>query len=175
MDEYTFKHCPKGHYYQGEECPYCKAQTSPVSRFVEKDTCAPSRMKVCPNNHGYSQSLSCCPYCGKAEIVRYINGDKTIRFRSLNIPLKKVCFVHCEGNPQEVIPEENLFKIATLKTTCLEDIRYGIRFNYAIDGAYENPFWGSNCIISIGEAHYTVKEFISWVDLLLNAEVIGIE
>lgn len=28
MDEYTFKHCSNGHYYQEDECPYCKAKES---------------------------------------------------------------------------------------------------------------------------------------------------
>ncbi len=37
MDEYTFKHCPKGHYYQGDECPYCKAQSTPLNEISRLD------------------------------------------------------------------------------------------------------------------------------------------
>ncbi len=48
MDEYTFKHCPKGHYYQGDECPYCKAQMA-------------DKFKQCSNGHYYQGDE--CPYC----------------------------------------------------------------------------------------------------------------
>jgi len=62
MDEYTFKHCPKGHYYQGNKCPYCKAQTTPLEEPLEVVVVDKfdhsSHPKVCYNGHVYGPHLN---------------------------------------------------------------------------------------------------------------------
>ena len=52
-----FKRCPKGHYYQGEHCPYCKKNHFPV---------------YCRQGQEYSyyqgttkESIPICPQCGR--------------------------------------------------------------------------------------------------------------
>ena len=62
MDEYTFKHCPKGHYYQGNKCPYCKTQTTPLEEPLEVVVVDKfdhsSHPKVCYNGHVYGPHLN---------------------------------------------------------------------------------------------------------------------
>jgi len=95
MDEYTFKHCPKGHYYQGEECPYCKAQTTPFG-INSSDQAERYDMNVCPNGHAYYKDSCCCPYCGEKRVAERVIETSIIPLE-ISIKLKHKVPIKVDG------------------------------------------------------------------------------
>lgn len=69
MDEYTFKHCPKGHYYQGDECPYCKQMAD--------------KFKQCLNGHYYKGVE--CPYCDMLRTQMRICESIQDLYKNINV------------------------------------------------------------------------------------------
>ena len=49
----TLKHCPNGHYYEGEECPYCP------------NLYGDDRTKVYPYPGEGNVNIPTCPHCGR--------------------------------------------------------------------------------------------------------------
>ncbi len=187
MDEYTFKHCPKGHYYQGGECPYCKAQTAKEFKLCSKghyyqdDECpyckTPMRpfddlaeknsiryMKVCPNDHAYGSEETCCPYCGEPEVCGHHDMTTAI-----------LCSITLSFNYKTTlqIDDNQECEVASLEVTFLD---HGPRTSYYIrydDGTatpdldYKTaPDFDYKSNIRIGGTTFTGKEFVKWVDFM---------
>lgn len=57
----SYRQCPNGHYYQGEECPYCKSTKGPLKT---------KNIKICPRGHGYSEEEQKCPFCDDDRVIR---------------------------------------------------------------------------------------------------------
>lgn len=158
MEEYTFKHCSKGHYYQGDECPYCKAQVTPFGNSIVEDPIHDlGNLKTCPNGHAYGPRLNYCPYCGKTEIegtVDLLTGWQG----SLNVVFVEETYVKV-CNVQNKVSELEIFFLWG----------YGYKTNYKIIGM---PNFDYRSIIQIGKRSFTGKEFIKWVDLMINVKEI---
>ncbi len=184
MDEYTFKHCPKGHYYQGDECPYCKAQTA-------------KEFKLCSKGHYYQGDE--CPYC-KVQTVekfkdRYYPLDDIIVFEE-DLSHMKTCpnghaygsrLNHCPycgetevcGRADLITSLPGSLKLVFDRETCIKinngienkvselEIRYsyinGYKTDYRIVGL---PDFNYNSIIKIGRQLFAGEEFIKYVDFM---------
>lgn len=157
MDEYTFKHCPKGHYYQGEECPYCKRQETPFNDALEDCPFNNPDVKVCPRGHSYRIQLNRCPYCGETKIVRYWDM-RTAWLCSLIITFMDKTNVQIDG-------------ISLGESTTLEIgyIRHRYLSGYTIGGATPINY---KSVIQIGTTVFSGKEFVNWVDCMLNIKKI---
>lgn len=87
--DYMFKHCRKGHYYQGEEFPYCKNQNQ---SFEDITYCNSMRyVKTCLNGHAYEKDNLRCPYsgvtkvCGSADMITAWICEFSMEFKSETI------------------------------------------------------------------------------------------
>lgn len=157
MDEYTFKHCPKGHYYQGDECPYCKTQTTPFKNIIVEDPIQDmGHLKTCPNGHAYGPRLNYCPYCGETMVngqVDLITGWPG----SLKFVFDEKTSVKINNNPENEVIELEIAYI------------YGRGYNSAY-GIVDLPDFNYKSIIQIGNRTFTGKEFIKWVDFMLSVK-----
>ena len=156
MDEYTFKHCHKGHYYQGEECPYCKAQTTPYDNIVEEPVQDMGHLKTCPNGHAYGPRLNYCPYCGETEVcgqIDLVTGWPGV----LKFVFDRELFVRINNNSEKTVSE---LEIGYL---------YGGGYNtyYGIVGLSDFNY---KSIIQIGRHTFTGKEFIKCVDFMIGVK-----
>lgn len=159
MDRKTFRQCPNGHWYQGLECPYCKAKNNEShDDNVISPQLGASKDKICPHGHSYGRQLNCCPYCGEEEIVAFTNiGEQTLWPASLIITFNHSIVVCVDG--------------AQIKKGFLLEVNYhGVRdrTDYRI---FESPI-NYKSVIRIGDNVFTGKEFINWVDLMINAKMI---
>lgn len=150
MDEYTFKHCPKGHYYQGEECPYCKAQTTPFEGKGNNNSL--HYMNGCPNGHAYDRRLFCCPYCGEHAVDERVDMV-TAWTGELSIGLKHEIPIKVNGR---LIETTSKIDISWLQHT--HRGAYGIS---DIDFDYKSK-------IEIGDFEFTGKQLIGIIDYLIN-------
>ncbi len=155
MDEYTFKHCPKGHYYQGDECPYCKAQTTPLERtVVEEPVHDLAHLKTCPNGHAYSVQLNFCPYCGETKVC----GQTDL-------------MTGWPGLLKFVFDEETSVKISNYTEEYVREleVRYLYRgfykTSYSIVGLQNFDY---RTMIKIGGRMFTGKEFIKYIDFMIG-------
>ena len=157
--ENGFKLCPNGHYYQEDECPYCKEQNLSVETPLLDDIPRPQHdWCICPNGHGYSQSQSHCPYCGETEIVKKVVCPTMLYYR-VSIELPYGCTsIQVDSNPE--------FELRVL-TIALNP--YGGRSAYSICISSINYYSiGVNSIIRIGSSQFTGKKFIEWIDRLID-------
>ena len=157
MDEYTFKHCPKGHYYQGDECPYCKRQEAPFNDALEDCPFPHPDVKVCPRGHAYSIQLNRCPYCGEIKIVRYWDM-RTAWLCSLIITFMDETIVQVDG-----------ISLGESTTLEIDYVRHRYISGYTIAGASPINY---KSVIQIGTTVFSGKEFINWVDCMLNVKKI---
>lgn len=158
MDEYTFKHCHKGHYYQGEECPYCKAQTTPHDNTVEEPVQDLSQVKICPNSHAYGPRLNCCPYCGETKVCGRAN-IVTAWPGTLKIVFNREICVKINNNSET--------KVSELEIGYLY---YGGYYTYyRIVGLSDFNY---KSIIQIEGQRFTGKEFIKWIDFMIGVKEI---
>lgn len=156
--ENGFKLCPNGHYYQGDECPYCKEQNLSVETPLLDDIPRPQHdWCLCPNGHGYSQNKSYCPYCGETEIVKKVVSPTMLIYHvSMELPYGSTS-IQIDGYPERELRE---------LTIGLSP--YGGRSNYSICISSINYFIGVNSIIRIGRSQFTGKKFIEWIDRLID-------
>lgn len=151
----TFKKCPNGHYYQGDECPFCIVQNNleDIPGKVEHI------MKACSNKHCFEQYLQCCPYCGETEEVSHDYGNDTDWPISIYMIFDKKCTVKIDGYPAV--------------ETMLLDVKFSgavYRSHYRIMGL---PSFDYKSTIIVGNRKFTGKEFINMIDVL--ADIKGIE
>lgn len=149
MDEYTFKHCRKGHYYQGEECPYCKAQQTPFGNNCKNER---YDMNVCPNGHAYYKNLYPCPYCGEKQIANRIIETSIIPHR-IAIEFNYTIPVKVDGQLVELssldIPYRDFGRGVSYHITNLPDFDYRSK-------------------IEIGGIEYTGRQLIGIIDLIID-------
>lgn len=153
--DYTFKQCSNGHYYQGEECPYCKSQDN----LEDIPDGVKHIVKLCPNKHCFEQDLQYCPYCGETEEVSHNFGNGTIFPTSIYMIFDKKCTVKIDGWPAV--------------ETMLLDVKFlggAYRSHYRIMGL---PLFNYKSTIIVGNRKFTGKEFINMIDIL--ADIKGIE
>lgn len=154
MDEYTFRHCSKGHYYQGEECPYCKTHMTP---FEDKNNYSYQErhyMNGCPNGHAYNKQLFCCPYCGEKRVVDERVDMITAWIGNLSIGLKQETSIKVNG---KLINETSRLDISWAQHTH--------RSSYAISGI---PDFDYKSKIEIGYIEFTGKQMIRLIDYLID-------
>ena len=185
MNKYTFRHCPKGHYYQGDECPYCKAQMAnklkecPNGHYYQGDACPyckhePERPEAvliddlfvhhgqdgrgCPNGHAYDKRLSCCPYCGEIEVdgVR-IELVSTVLRCNLSIGLKREMSIRLDG--------KLIGNTSRIDVSWNQFVRYRHRNGYTISCL---PNFDYKSKIEIGGIEYTGKQIINLIDYLID-------
>lgn len=154
MDEYTFKHCPKGHYYQGDECPYCKAQLTPFDRKKKDSHQERHYMNGCPNGHAYDKQLFCCPYCGEKTVVNERVDMVTAWIGDLSIGLKHVTPIKVNG---KLIKETSRLDISWAQHTH--------RSYYGISGIFDFDYKSK---IEIDYIEFTGKQVINLIDYLIN-------
>lgn len=151
----TFKQCPNGHYYRGDECPYCIVKNN----FEDIPSKVEHIMKACSNKHCFEQYLQCCPYCGETEEVSHDFGNDTIWPTSIYMIFDKKCTVKIDGWPAV--------------ETMLLDVKFlggAYRSHYRIMGL---PSFDYKSTIIVGNRKFTGKEFINMIDVL--ADIKGIE
>lgn len=186
--DYTFKHCRKGHYYQGDECPYCKAQKQsfevfkqcPNGHYYRGDYCPyckednqsfedgfelhdggdmiGSRDKVCINGHFYSPHHRCCPYCGENVVKE--NVDVT----TANRTLLKIEFVFEITIEIERFPA---FQTKILKLFYTE----GFNKTRGYYGLFHPDLGICNIVgqkARIGNKDFSANEFIKWIDVIID-------
>ena len=154
MDEYTFKHCPKGHYYQGEECPYCKTHITP---FGDKNNYSHQEryyMNGCPNGHAYDKHLFCCPYCGEKEVTNERVDMITAWTGELSIGLKHSTPIKINGK--------------LIKETSRLDIRWFQHTHRGYYGISDIPDFDYKSKIEIGYIEFTGKQIINLIDYLID-------
>lgn len=155
MDDHSFKQCPNGHYYQGEECPYCNAEPLTDDSKVEdstgnlSNTGNLSRMKVCPHDHAYNIQLDCCPYCGETRVTDYWDMC-TSWFGSV--------MIYTHGNTLVQIDGKSIDLASPIEISYLQH-RYIT--GYEICGA---PPFNYRSVIKIGQTVFSGKEFINLVE-----------
>ncbi|MCM1177781.1 MAG: hypothetical protein NC308_06300 [Clostridium sp.] len=150
MDEYTFKHCPEGHYYQEDECPYCQSEMSFYEAGSNEDM---HYLNVCSNGHAFQREIKFCPYCGEQKVksvgrvllTSALLGEFSIVLSS-NIQIK------VDGEVIGCIPELNIV---------LADHFY--RWGYKVEGI---PDIHHDSKIEIGNMSFTGKELIKMIDFL---------
>lgn len=153
MDEYTFKHCSKGHYYQGEECPYCKAQSTP---FIHECNNQPKSYYYngCSNGHAYNKDLFCCPYCGDTIIAnKYV--DMITAFRG-NISIELSHDIPIKVN-DKFIAETSHLDISWAQHTHRND--------YSVSNM---PEFNYKSKIKIGNIELSGKQFTGLIDFLID-------
>ena len=154
MDEYTFKHCHKGHYYQGVECPYCKTQSTPFDEKSNNNIPMSYYMNGCPNGHAYDNHLFCCPYCGEQKVGNEC-VDMITAFRGeLSIGLKHETPIKVNG---KLINETSRLDISWSHHTH--------RYGYGISGI---PDFDYKSKIEIGAAEFTGRQLIKLIDYLID-------
>lgn len=126
----------------------------------EVEDCPPPKAsedtKVCPHGHSYGQQLDCCPYCGETEIVCYKVGQ-TIIPASLILSFKHPIVVYVDGTP--------------INEGVLLEVYYNGNYERSNYRVFESPI-NYKSVIRIGDNVFTGKEFINWVDLMINAKMI---
>lgn len=151
--EAAYKRCSNGHYYQGDHCPYCNAQTQPIIDKIEESIPDTVNLdKVCPNGHTYRWHLNRCPYCGEEIYVDKVM-PATLFIKSLKITfdtetMVKVDDIGCRVKVLEVVYNHN---------------RY--RSGYHIE---DMPTFNYKSIIQIGGKIFKGSEFIQWVDFMIG-------
>jgi len=150
MDEYTFKHCPKGHYYQGEECPYCKAQATPFG-IDNSNQAELYDMNVCPNGHAYYKHDLCCPYCGERHIANRII-ETSIVAHEISIELKHKVPIKVDGRLMELLSLNILYR------------DFGRGMSYNITNLYQFDYKSK---IEIGYIELTGKQLTGIIDYLI--------
>lgn len=154
MDEYTFKHCPKGHYYQGEECPYCKTQMTPLEVKSNNSHQGRHYMNGCPNGHAYDKHLFRCPYCGEKKVVNERVDMITAWIGNLSIGLKHETPIMING---KIINEISRLDISWAQHTH--------RGGYRISGIFDFDYKSK---IGIGYIEFTGKQMIKLIDCLID-------
>ena len=87
----NYKQCPRGHYYEGDTCPYCPTQYYPNSGHTRptrtdnpnqyKSTFYPSDT---PTSTAAGTDIPLCPHCGRP-VRRFIpKPPKEVRISSIN-------------------------------------------------------------------------------------------
>lgn len=156
--ENGFKLCPNGHYYQGDECPYCKEQNLSAEVPLLDDITPPQQdWCICPNGHGYSQSQSHCPYCGETEIVKKVVCPTMLIYHvSMELPYGRTS-IQIDDYPKQ-----------ELRVLTIAFSPYGGRSNYSICiSSIDYPI-RFNSIIRMGKSQITGKKFIEWIDRLID-------
>lgn len=69
-----FKQCPNGHYYQGDNCPYCKT-------YYKNNI-----VKICNNHHAYTLDYPYCPICDSPiDIDKYDPSGDTMELETISL------------------------------------------------------------------------------------------
>lgn len=153
--DYTFKHCRKGHYYQGDECPFCNK----IQQFTANNAVKMSNMKVCINGHAYDRNMELCPYCG--EDTCFASADMTTGWYStLKINFKSKHNVQIDKHPG--------VEVTSLEISYLQ---HNYRTGYHICGL---PDFNFKSEIRWEGRVFTGAAFIHLVDFLIS-EIKGIE
>lgn len=161
MNKTQFMQCTNGHYYQGDECPYCKQTNTQIKYkpFYDDVPYASPGSKVCPEGHCYTNS-SVCPYCGDERVVG--NAD-----------------MHT-GNGYDIIVRsgEQVLKIAIggQEINCHTlHIGYWVwnwakrhKSSYCIERYNEPIYINAASRIQIGNVSLTGKEFIKMCDVIID-------
>lgn len=152
MDEHTFKHCQKGHYYQGDECPYCKS-LMPMHETKAINIPRPSECVGCPNRHAYNRRLFCCPYCGETKVTSQHVDILTAWARYISIELWRSIPIKVDRNP--------IINTSRLEISWLEH-RYSFGYRISnIDIDYKSN-------IEIEDIHISGKQLIAFIDSLIS-------
>lgn len=151
----TLKHCPNGHYYEGEECPYCIKFG--FERVEEKE------YKVCKNNHIYETKEDTCPYCSSKEyfvIRRYPLERSTITHHSIKIYSEENVILTGKNDFLRVILTSITISIAFWN-------HMKLKHDYRINDIYINPY----DTVHIGSNSMTAKEFYKMCDVILDNDI----
>lgn len=151
--DYTFKHCRKGHYYQGNECPYCKAQKQSFEDVAVHDEDHMGNMKACINGHAYFKSAPRCPYCGEEKVLGTADM-MTAWMCELSIEFGSEIAVQIDSYP---VVKASLLEISYLQH------RYQSGYGIA-----NLPVFDYRSTIRIGNASFTGKEFDKWIDTIAS-------
>jgi len=91
----TLKQCPRGHYYEGDVCPYCATKHYPMGTqktrtYYPKQertmTCYPDSQETVPTSFRETEvaDIPLCPHCGRP-VRKYVPmPSKEIRISSIN-------------------------------------------------------------------------------------------
>lgn len=151
--DYTFKHCRKGHYYQGDECPYCKAQKQSLEDVTGHDEDSMHNMKTCMNGHAYYKSALRCPYCGEEKVCG--TADMVTAW---------ICELSLEFGSEIAVQIDNypITKASKLKISYAQHTH---RTGYWI---VDLPVFDYRSTIQIGNVSFTGKEFVKWIDTIAS-------
>lgn len=143
-----FKKCPNGHFYEGDNCPYCEdVKKKPINM-----------VKVCPNRHAYNVGHSMCPICDSTAVIdQYESGHDTIEAH----PIRFV-------NPQTVkVNGQYYYDISHIYVNVSRGYKHGYAFSK--NGEFEDYIWiDHDAEIQIGETMIKGKELIKMCDLVLD-------
>lgn len=151
--DYTFKHCRKGHYYQGDECPYCKAQKQSFENVTEHSIDGMHDLKTCKNGHAYGKDAPRCPYCGEEEVCGF-DDQSTALLCELFLEFRSEIIVQIDNHP--------IIKSSKLDISYLQHTH---RTAYQIANL---PIFNYRSTIRIGNMSLSGKEFVKWIDLILS-------
>ena len=165
--EGQFKQCPKGHYYQGDHCPYCRTKKQ-RNNIIHK---------VCANGHCYEHNLTMCPYCDDKEVVDYVKNimEETVHFIPIHIIENEKNNVEDYGknititvNDRVIENYECIYVFTSFST--------GYKLSYEITSDLFSKD-GHLAIkpddkILIGRTALTGKEFIKLCDIVINNHLI---
>lgn len=154
--DYTFKHCRKGHYYQGDECPFCKAQKQSFEDFADHDEDHMGNMKACINGHAYFKSAPRCPYCGEEKVLG-----------SADMITAWMCELSIEFGSEIAVQIDNypVVKVSKLEIWFAQH-RYSTGYQIV-----NLPEFDYRSTIQIGNASFTGKEFIKWIDTIASMKI----
>ena len=149
----TMKVCPNGHYYQGEECPYCEMQNNRYKEY-----------KVCKNNHIYETKEDRCPYCSSKEycVIRREPLERSTMIRH-EIEINN-------GESVTLISKNDDFLSVRLTYITVSISLWNgleLKHDYRINNIYINPY----DIVHIGSYSMTAKEFYKMCDVILDNDI----
>lgn len=150
--DYTFKHCRKGHYYQGGECPYCKAQKQSFEDVADRDD-AIHNLKTCINGHAYGKSVPRCPYCGEEKVCG-----------SADLITAGVCTLSLEFGSEIAVQIDN-YPVVKASELEISYLQHSHRTGYAIVNL---PVFDYRSTIRIGNMSFSGKEFVKWIDTMAS-------
>lgn len=153
----SLKQCSRGHYYQGEVCPYCNTKSKPFDDIIDAPVGHTWDMNVCHNGYAYGEHLNCCPYCGEKEVFDHADMC-SLWIGTLKIMLGYEASIKIDKHPE-----------CRMKTLEEGYLQHKYRTDYKIVGM---PNFNYKSIILVNGREFTGKEFVNWVDFMIGVEVI---
>lgn len=141
-----FKQCPNGHYYRGDNCPYCQSQQDePNITYVT--------VKACPNRHAYDKYKQECPVCGSKEVIKVYECRNTSYFH--------VDFIV----PEVMVNEKSIYRVRAVRMLVSD----GNIYNYVfVDHMGKEHSFESGDDILVGTTRLKGREIMRVCDMALD-------